>query len=160
MLKLYMSCNFSRSITETLTMLAPMLSLDYYPTLPSLPACLPACRLPACLTAFQTHLPSYKKNGSFKGNENIHTYLNVEYGYLCNQRFGSGTGFSIRLLFHTISLFRLLVQPSIFSVSGRQNFGNYAFATSTEPFSGKLSCQPVFLLQTNSCTLISSKDNA
>ena len=28
LLKLYMNCNFSRSITETLTMLAPMLGLD------------------------------------------------------------------------------------------------------------------------------------
>ena len=30
LLKLYMNCNFSRRITETLTMLAPMLGLDKY----------------------------------------------------------------------------------------------------------------------------------
>ena len=30
LLKLYMNCNFSRRITETLTMLVPMLGLDYY----------------------------------------------------------------------------------------------------------------------------------
>ena len=30
LLKLYMNCNFSQSITETLTMLAPMLGLDQY----------------------------------------------------------------------------------------------------------------------------------
>ena len=54
------------------------------------------------------------------------------------------TGFLYRSIF---SVFRITYD---FRISGSNRISeNYAFATSTEPFSGKKPCQPILSLQVN-----------